>query len=147
MAIVVYGVVGAVVVGVIGGSSYSDYSDYYGDYSNYSNYSDYAERQRRIKEQKIREFEKSKVQLQKFVDETIESRKQEYRIKGSIPKWDKDLAKYVSFKDDFFKQENALKYHIGKQSEEKKSILKDDKEELKGIDDLLKRIDSLIESK
>lgn len=64
---VIFAVVGGAVVGIATSDPYSDYSDY----DNYSNYSDAAERRRRRMEEKKREIDDQKYEINTYKTNSV----------------------------------------------------------------------------
>lgn len=140
MAIVIAaGIVG--VVAMIGSSSSYD------DYSCHSDYSDYAVRQARIRaeeEKKLRTLQTKKEELQSYVNNEIDSHVIDHNVNISIPKWSSYSANFENFNEDFIEQQNSLNRSLNSKKDKFKNNTIH--HEIKKIDDILDKIDNILES-
>ena len=84
MAVIFAVVGGGAVVGIASsGGSYDDYSNYsnYSNYDNYSNYSDAAERRRRRREEKTREIDNKKYEINSYKTSNVNEHLQTNSLK------------------------------------------------------------------
>ena len=134
MAIIFAVVGGGAVVGIATTDPYSDHSDY-SNYSNYSNYSDAAERRARRRKEKEKEIGEQRFDINTYkinsVNDYLKSEylKQQSGISVNLSAVEQDGNDKISNEEnDYLKRESA-----------------DIKKEISDIEELLKKIDTILE--
>lgn len=129
---IVFALGGGVVAAVIGGIATSEYDDYH-RYSDYSNYSDAAEREKQRKEKREKEIAAAKKELESY---------QEYQIKPFLAENNLSITKFENGEELQQHVANLLK---GKEQSEVNQSNQSLEEEIQQIDQLIKKIDGVIE--
>lgn len=134
MAIIGAIIGGGAIIGIATADEYSDYSNY-SDYDNYSNYSDAAERRKRRQTQKMGEINNKRYEVNTYKSESVN----EYLQSDHLIQTPGVEVSVTSVKTDGDKK---LQADESRMINSESALLK---KEIKQIDDLIGKIDKILE--
>jgi len=114
-------------------------------YSDHSSYSDYNERKKELEqENKKEEFDKSKEDLKKYVNNQIEKMIDNNELDNIKANFDVDESEFESFDDDFKNFDEGIQKQIKKNlNKEIEANIKEDVRIIKDIDELILKINKI----